>query len=273
MGLFSGIGNAVSGALGGIAGAVGGVASTILGNNSAKHEAEKNRQWQEQMSNTSISRRMQDLRNSGLNPLLAVENASSGASTPAGSQAQLQQFNPEWLVALSNAKLQNAQAEKVEEEKEGIEKENNMADTKHDLLKKEVELKSQNILTEKINQQVLRAETEKKAVEILLNRAHIKNVNMSTAEAYEIVRWQRYKNDIKFDLYNKYPELKEGLGVIDDFKGMSTTDAMAVINYMIRGNTGRSYKEFSDDVRNFIDKLNIDKKYIPREIKENRISR
>ena len=68
MGLFSGI-----------AGAIGGIASTILGNNSAKHEAEKSREWQEQMSNTSISRRMQDLRNAGLNPLLAVDNASSGS--------------------------------------------------------------------------------------------------------------------------------------------------------------------------------------------------
>lgn len=210
----------IIGLFGGIAGAIGGITSTILGNNSAKHEAEKNRQWQEQMSNTSISRRMQDLRNAGLNPLLAVENASSGASTPSGSQAQLQQFNPEWLVALSNAKLQNAQAEKVEAEKEGIEKDNNMADTKHELLKKEVELKSQNVLTEKINQKLLKAETEKKAVEILLHQAQIKNVNMSTAEAYEVVRWQRFKNDAKEDYYKEFPDARYGLALADDIKDL-----------------------------------------------------
>ena len=270
IGFLSGIGSAISGSLGGIAGAIGGVASTILGNNSAKHEAEKNRDFQEYMSNTSISRRMADLRNAGLNPLLAVDNASSGASTPSGSQAQLQQFNPEWLVALSNAKLQNAQAEKTEAEKEGIEKENNMADTRHELLKKEVELKSQNVLTEKINQKLLKAETEKKAVEILLNQAHIKNVNMSTAEAYEVVRYQRYKNDIKFDLHKKYPELRDALGVFDDFNGMSNADAMAVLNYVIRSGTGKQFKEFTDDLKKT---FNFEKNYIPREIKENRISR
>ena len=243
----------IIGFLSGVAGAIGGIASTILGNNSAKHEAEKNRQWQEQMSNTSISRRMEDLRNAGLNPLLAVENASAGASTPSGSQAQLQQFNPEWLVALSNAKLQNAQAEKVKEEKEGIEKENNMADTRHELLKKEVELKSQNVLTEKINQRLLSAETEKKAVEILLHQAQIKNVNMSTAEAYEIVRWQRLVNDSKLDFYKRFPQYKDAFVLSEDF---GTWDKMlAGISGGLVGETGRKVDELKKYYNDYKSKL------------------
>lgn len=50
-------------------------------------EAEKNRQYQTWMSNTAYSRAMQDIRNAGLNPLLAY--SQGGASTPTGSQASI----------------------------------------------------------------------------------------------------------------------------------------------------------------------------------------
>lgn len=97
-----------------IIGGIGSVASTLLGNHSAKKEASRNREFQEEMSNTSVSRRMQDLRNAGLNPLLAVDNASAGASTPSGSQAQLQSFDPSFITALSTAKLQKKQGENAD---------------------------------------------------------------------------------------------------------------------------------------------------------------
>lgn len=48
-------------------------------------EAQKNRDWQKMMSDTAYSRVVQDLKNAGLNPILAV--SQGGASTPSGSSA------------------------------------------------------------------------------------------------------------------------------------------------------------------------------------------
>lgn len=50
-------------------------------------EAQKNRDWQEHMSNTAYQRAMSDMLAAGLNPILAYQQG--GASTPAGSVASI----------------------------------------------------------------------------------------------------------------------------------------------------------------------------------------
>lgn len=80
------------------------VAGGIISNVGNIIEARKNRKFQERMSNTAHSRQVADLRNAGLNPMLS---ANSGASTPGGGQASIENPVPE-AVAASTARQQAA---------------------------------------------------------------------------------------------------------------------------------------------------------------------
>lgn len=140
MGLFSGITSAI-----------GGITSTILGNNSVKHEAERNRDWQEDMSNTSVQRRIADLKAAGLNPLLAVSSASSGASTPSGGQANIEHFDPTTISTMLNG---FASAKLVNEQAKGQELNNKNNSVVVDNMKANIEKTKADVRAQQINNEI-----------------------------------------------------------------------------------------------------------------------
>lgn len=109
-------------------GIAAGIGGTIYSARAAKEEAEKNRKFQAEMSNTAHQREVRDLMASGLNPLLS---ANSGASSPSGSMADLPDFGDAISrhtaaalavrAAESNIELTQAQAAKLRVETGSIE--------------------------------------------------------------------------------------------------------------------------------------------------------
>lgn len=85
------------GLAGDIVGGIFGSSSASKANRANIKMAREQREWEKEMSNTAVQRRVQDIKRAGGNPALAFTGGQS-ASTPAASTPTIEPtFRPEWL--------------------------------------------------------------------------------------------------------------------------------------------------------------------------------
>lgn len=168
-----------------------------------REEAQKNRDWQERMSNTEMTRRVADLRSAGYNPAM-INNAPAGESTPSGSSASLGGFTPMQAptalaesvgqagLTASQIELNKAQAKNLESQANKTDKETSWIDqlsqSTIDINTSAIKVNGSNISLndkrkEEIDSVIRKANQETDNLKESLNeiKARVANVNADTA--------------------------------------------------------------------------------------------
>jgi len=122
------------------------------------NQAQINRDYQTEMSNSAYQRQVVDMQKAGLNPMLAYIKGG-GASTPSGNTATANvPYYTSPITGAASYKLTSAQAAKTEAEKPNVEAHTNVLKSQFDLNNAQYDLVLQT--TEKIYKEARNLDTE-----------------------------------------------------------------------------------------------------------------
>lgn len=179
---------------------VGSAAATGIWNNYALNkqnsfnaaEAEKNRQYEIQMSNTAYQRAYADMAAAGLNPHLA--GGQGGASTPTGTAATSGSMMPLDIAgsvnAASNAALTKAQVQNMHADTEAKQKMSGKTESETKLINLQTGITE---ITAGLEQELMRTQDKKMRQEILVAQKELGRIKEQTdliKAQKELAEWE-----------------------------------------------------------------------------------